>query len=151
MGLDMYLRGRRYLGFGNEKTAQAVQDCFPELHGMLDSFQYSVVNEVTTEVAYWRKANHIHNWLVKNVQDNVDDCGYYEVSRAQLEQLRDCCVQVLDDFGLADKLLPTQGGFFFGSTEYDEWYKHSLTSTIYQINRALSLPNEWWFEYHSSW
>jgi hypothetical protein len=32
------------------------------------------------ELAYWRKANQIHNWFVKNVQNGQDNCMPYEVS-----------------------------------------------------------------------
>ena len=38
---------------------------------------------------YWRKANQIHGWFVKNVQNNNDDCGLYEVSIDQIKKLRD--------------------------------------------------------------
>ena len=36
------------------------------------------------EVGYWRKANQIHKWFVDNVQDGVDDCGEYKVTKEQL-------------------------------------------------------------------
>lgn len=47
-------------------------------------------------VAYWRKANHIHGWFVENVQDGEDDCGTYEITRAHLQNLLDCCCKVKD-------------------------------------------------------
>jgi len=49
------------------------------------------------------------------------------------------------------KLLPTQGGFFFGGTEYDEYYLNSVKKTVKIIKKCLKLPKEWRFEYHSSW
>ena len=45
-------------------------------------------------VACWRKANQIHGWFVKNVQDEEDDCGYYEVSKEDLEGLLYTCKAV---------------------------------------------------------
>ena len=36
--------------------------------------------------------------------------------------IRLICDKVLDDNSLAEELLPTRSGFFFGSTDYDEWY-----------------------------
>ena len=32
------------------------------------------------------------------------------------------CKAVLEDHSKAEELLPTRAGFFFGSTEYDDWY-----------------------------
>lgn len=48
------------------------------------------------EVCYWRKANHIHSWFVKNVQNDEDDCREYFVSRAKLQELRDLCQRVVE-------------------------------------------------------
>lgn len=49
-------------------------------------------------------------------------------------------------------LLPTQGGFFFGSTDYDEWYIRDVESTVEQIRTILADPEcPIGFEYSSSW
>jgi len=82
------------------------------------------------QVGYWRKANSIHKWFVENVQNGVDDCEYYEVTRQHLGKLNSLVQQVLDDRNLAMKLLPPQSGFFFGSTDIDEWYWSELESTL---------------------
>jgi hypothetical protein len=81
------------------------------------------------EIGYWRKANAIHKWFVDNVQNGVDDCGDYKVTKEQLIQLRNTCNDVLRDVNLAPELLPTQSGFFFGNTNYDEWYFNDLEDT----------------------
>lgn len=49
-----------------------------------------------------------------------------------------------------DPLRPTSG-FFFGSTEKDEWYYIELLETIKIINKALSLGKEWYFHYNASY
>ena len=54
------------------------------------------------EVAYWRKANAIHNWFVKNIQDGNDDCKDYTVSTYQLETLLDVIRTVLKSIKLVD-------------------------------------------------
>ena len=46
------------------------------------------------ELAYWRKANQIHYWFVKNIQDGKDDCGFYPVTKEKLQKLLDLCIQV---------------------------------------------------------
>ena len=38
---------------------------------------------------------------------------------------------------VAKQLLPTQSGFFFGSTEYTEYYKEDLEDTIRQLEQVL--------------
>ena len=53
-----------------------------------------------------------------------------------------------------DDHLATQSGFFFGGTDYDEWYFQGLKDTITIIDRCEKLSEEnasWYFEYNSSW
>lgn len=58
--------------------------------------------------------------------------------------------QVIQDDTVARELLPTQEGFFFGSTEYDESYLEDLRYTRDVLRQALK--DEWAdFEYSSSW
>jgi hypothetical protein len=52
---------------------------------------------------------------------------------------------------VADSLLPTRSGLFFGSPDYDEYYLEDVRKTIKIIERCLKLPDEWDFKYHSSW
>lgn len=54
---------------------------------------------------------------------------------------------------VAEELLPSCGGFFFGSTEYDEWYMQDIENTIEIIKNVLETTD---FEtqmlaYCSSW
>ena len=56
------------------------------------------------EIGYWRKANAIHKWFVDNVQNGVDDCGEYKVTKEQLIQLHNACNDVLNNHSLAESL-----------------------------------------------
>jgi hypothetical protein len=58
--------------------------------------------------------------------------------------------KVIKDPSTAQRLLPTQVGFFFGSTEYDQWYLQDLERTKQIIEDALKDPNGD-YEYGSSW
>ena len=109
--------------------------------------------EIKHPIAYWRKANQIHQWFVANVQNGNDDCGSYWVELGQLEALRDVCKGVLDGNLKDVESLPTTSGFFFGSTEYDEWYKEDLENTIEQLNPIIerSKDTKAEFAYRSSW
>jgi len=105
----------------------------------------------STEVAYWRKANAIHAWFVENVQGGVDKCEPHEVIKKQLEELLLICNYVFETRDTEQ--LPTQGGFFFGSTDYDQWYLDDLKSTIEQLQKVVD-ETDWKNEkiiYQSSW
>lgn len=171
MGLDMFLE--KY-----DKAAWKFKDLYipiveqenPELYKRLKPL---IVNgeygeSLSIEVAYWRKANAIHRWFVENVQDGLDDCGTYEVTKEQLQELLNICISVRDGSemekgwiengatfkngmwcpvmqegeyisnpNIAESLLPTQRGFFFGGTEYDEWYMHHINDTIEMLVKIL--------------
>ena len=143
MGLDMYLNAKRYLWSSEGDLADKVAEAFPELKGKR-------VKEVIVEAMYWRKANAIHAWFVKNCQDGEDDCGNYWVGREQLEELRQLILKALAEKDAS--LLPPQSGFFFGSTDINEWYWQDLEHTATNLERVLvEFPDNWEFEYHSSW
>jgi hypothetical protein len=143
MGLDMYLNAKRFMWHTEDELAATVAQAFPELKGRR-------VKQVIVEAMYWRKCNAIHKWFVDNVQEGNDDCGDYWVSREQLETLRQLILEVLDTKDAS--LLPPQVGFFFGSTDVDEWYWEDLRRTADGLEKALNeFPESWDFEYHSSW
>lgn len=119
-------------------------------------------------IGYWRKANAIHSWMVNNVQDGVDDCGYYRVYREQIEELLGICQHIKNECHMVDGMiqngcryengkkipiydagkyienpevaaeyLPTQSGFFFGNTDYNEWYMQDIEDTINILTKVL--------------
>lgn len=174
MGLDMYLYSKKYISkYSGEKYQDKLNELkamFPEIKstGNLDSV------EVKFEAGYWRKANHIHNWFVENVQDGEDNCASYYVGEESLEELKSLCIKAneyLDslkkehneeypdcytfkdiDEDEIEKILKTTSGFFFGGTEYDKWYYESNKDTIKIIDYCLGLAKDGWdFEYSSSW
>lgn len=158
MGLDMYLYAKQsFIDKEWQKEDDARRLTHRELVKTLDCDKFicksnlgSIVTSV--EVAYWRKANGIHQWFVDKCQDGNDDCRAAYVSRDKLTELLNICKQITADNSLAEELLPTQGGFFFGSTEYDEWYFNDIKSTITELEAVLAdTPEDWWFEYQSSW
>jgi len=148
MGLDMYLSAKRYLFSFNEHDKALADRIDAEigLNGL------GRTKEISREAMYWRKANAIHHWFVENVQDGEDNCKEYYVSRNQLQELLDTLKRVDQDHSLADNILPTSEGFFFGDTDYQEWYYQDIKDTIPVLENLLSQDLEQWdFYYQSSW
>jgi hypothetical protein len=161
MGLDMYLRASEYISrndWGRDENGNILDTPNETFKAIVEAFKMGDVIDKTGfagisvdfPMGYWRKANQIHNWFVENVQDGEDNCGSYYVTREQLETLKDLCVEVLANKSLAEDLLPTGAGFFFGSTTYDEYYYGDLNDTIGIITRCLESKFDG-FEYQSSW
>ena len=171
MGLDMYLTANEYVSRTKRDDlmgdAPKQNELFVELSdrrkGWIDQAGYQGIS-ISYPVAYWRKANAIHNWFVQNVQDDRDECQKSYVSSQNLRDLREACQAVLAvehrpetvvndtavEWGLAPK-----AGFFFGSLQYDEFYFEDLRYTVETINRLESkgvFDNAWTdIEYQSSW
>jgi len=57
--------------------------------------------------------------------------------------------EVLLDTTVAERMLPSQSGFFFGSTDYDEYYVQDLRDTKEIIEKALAEQGDYYYE--SSW
>lgn len=190
MGLDMYLRAEKYVSGYDFRGAEEVA-LYSRIVGaaglsaVADPNTPGVTVQVT--VAYWRKANQIHNWFVQNVQDGKDECQEAYVNYDQLRELYDACIKVLSTLALPavergtdvvvrsqstptltpEKVqavaqeagLETAAGFFFGSTDYDEWFIRDIRDTADQLERIFAiyppLPEGEYrdvsFSYQSSW
>lgn len=133
MGLDMYLSEKEWHRISDETKLKALREILD-----VDALHVGEML-VTTEVEhiYWRKVNAVHGWFVDNVQDGEDDCSEYPVAVEDLQKLKEACVQVIDDPELAEELLPTRAGCFFGDNAYDEHYLNDLHFTIASINRLM--------------
>lgn len=146
MGLDSFLKGKKYLSNYDAQDAEkieAIQKLFPELK------ENQKPCYVEVELAYWRKANAIHKWFVDNVQDGIDECQESWVGLNTLRKLRADILTVLADPNQAKDVLPTQSGFFFGDTEYGEGYIADLEYTEEILNNILDDERfaDWEFYY----
>ena len=150
MGLDMYLEKRTYVRQWEHQSPEEQYNVEVTKGGESVKIDPKRVTYIIEEIGYWRKANQIHQWFVDNVQHGVDNCGEYCVSKGQLEDLLEICIKILNDNSLAEELLPTASGFFFGGTEYDEWYFKDIENTIEVLKEALSDTHADYY-YSSSW
>ena len=150
MGLDMYLTARRsfwdYVDGG--ETAKQIHKLFPELPDDTETSGTAV----SVQFGYWRKANAIHHWLVQNIQNGKDECQVTWFSREDMKKLLDIVSGVLANKDTAPVFLPTADGFFFGGTEYDDWYWEKMEYTKSILEKALDPSmDKWDFYYQASW
>jgi hypothetical protein len=150
MGLDMYLNKRTYVQQWEHNKPEEQYSVEVTKGGKPTKIDPKKVKYIIEEAGYWRKQNQIHRWFVENIQNGTDDCGEYYVSKADLETLLSLCEKVKADNSLADELLPGASGFFFGGTEYDEWYFGGIDNTIEILKEALEDENGEYL-YSSSW
>lgn len=163
MGLDMYLYLRKEEYESNLRTEKNKGWLYPEELRDLEEDIFvrnfaSKTVETYYQVGYWRKANAIHNWFVEHCGDGVDECQEIRVSLSKLEELKTICETIVLDPSKAKELLPTTSGFFFGSTEYDEWYINNIKYTIKLLDKVIKFvkgteETTYYYEviYHASW
>ncbi len=145
MGLDMYM----YLKKSENKSnfEEEYEGLYPE---EMKQFEeeiaqrnfVSVDYEVSCQVAYWRKANAIHKWIVENCADGRDECQEIYMPIDKLIELKKICSNVLENRSLARDLLPTCDGFFFGGQKYDEWYYKDVKYTYDILTKLIDFLTE---------
>lgn len=139
MGLDMHLSKKTYVQNWDHHNPEERHEVIVKKGGeVLQTIKPNRVKYIEEEVGYWRKANHIHKWFVDNVQGGEDNCNQYYVDISDLINLLDVCKRVKEDPSKAEELLPTTEGFFFGGTDYDEYYMRDIEYTIQLIEEELS-------------
>lgn len=117
-------------------------------------------------VMYWRKANAIHNWFVQKFAfEGEDNCQPLWISKESMadEFRRDLLMALanpertyelqnpitkyaLDDFLAKNPIdektyenpMPPQEGFFFGSTNLDDYYYSTIEDTYAEITTLLN-------------
>lgn len=58
--------------------------------------------------------------------------------------------EYIEDSSLAEELLPTTSGFFFGSTEYDQWYINDLKETVKALKPIVENKEDDYGDYYYS-
>ena len=156
MGLDMYLYAKQFVAssaWSKEEDCKKLKSIARLMKGtkFLDSDDLQFA-EVKLQLAYWRKANQIHKYFVDRCGGGKDECQDIYVPQDALVDLLWRCETILKDKSRAGELLPPQSGFFFGSTELDEYYYRNLEHTIPVLQKILKNAQESWeFEYKASW
>lgn len=133
------------------KLPKAIQDIIKTIVSYSYGDTYRSLSE---SVGYWRKANQVHNWFVQNVQSGVDDCECYIVPKEQLEELHTTVIKILAlGVNVAQEVLPTTDGFYFGGRDYDEYYFADIKETkriLEEVLEETDFEKEYIY-YSSSW
>lgn len=88
-----------------------------------------------SEVGEFRKVNALLQWVNNNVMA-VANCAYIPISKEDLEKLQGTLNQLTTDN--CQELFPTQEGFFYGSTEYDEHYWEDVADVKAWVDETLA-------------
>lgn len=163
MGLDQYLTRKFYVG-GKYDHRHVTGEINIKIGDQQYNFDVKNVDYITESAGYWRKANAIHQWFVDNCQGGDDERRSVYVEREQLETLLAVVNTVLKSCTFAgrqhleankavcEELLPTASGFFFGNTDYGEYYYQDLLNTKQILEQNLDAKYaDWEFEYSASW
>lgn len=171
----MYLTKKTYIG-ANYEHRNVKGNINITIDGKPVKIDFNKVSAIEEAVGYWRKANQIHKWFVDNIQDGVDNCGEYSLSKEKAKELLSICKEIkkscslvagkvrngqvqnketsgkfqdviedgklMKNSNIAAKLLPSASGFFFGSTDYDEYYMQDIDNTIDIMESILSGEDE---------
>jgi len=183
MGLDMYLNKKTYVKNWEHMKADRLHKITIKRGGKIrKEIKPERISYIIEEVAYWRKANAIHDWFIRECGDGDDDCRDMYVSSDDLKRLVETCKKVvaasklvkgkikngytyedgkevpimedgeyIEDATVAKELLPTAEGFFFGSTDYDEYYLADVKETIAMLEPLLAEEGDGDYSYRASW
>ena len=112
MGLDMYLRGDKYISQYDHSQRSPEGGSLEVDRPVVDGFEVS--NQIL-DMGYWRKFAPLHVYIVNEFADGVDECQRIELEGDQLRKIANA---------LRDNELPSNDdcyGCFFGSPEmWDE-------------------------------
>lgn len=124
--LPKEVRDRLRTEFENEaiELQRKLDDCYDALY---------------SEVAYFRKVNFLLPYF--NYEEN---CSEVVIDKCEVEELIGYCKRVINakdtDIAesIANELLPTEAGFFFGNTDYDEWYFKVVREVMDKFTEILN-------------
>jgi hypothetical protein len=104
-----------------------------DAEGDLSDEEYSMIEDVWTG----RKENHIQRAIEQMKGQSAVNCGYLFLNREDIALLVESLRTVNENPDYASAVLPTQNGFFFGGTQYDEWYFEDIKRELVDFEQIL--------------
>lgn len=182
MGLDMYLSKKTYVkNWSHNKPEEEHQITVLKGGKPRKDIKPGRISYIVEEVAYWRKFNALHAWFVGECAGGVDECQEIYVGKEKMGELlgilkqvkekldasklvkkmekgfngKDHEIEVYENSEEIEELFAPESGFFFGSTEIDEYYKSNVEETIEVIEGLLKEDEETGshgdYYYRASW
>lgn len=102
----------------------------------------NVRNRDYEEIAYFRKVNFLVKFMEDYYGKEVENCVPFEINKGGILALKNRCAKVLKDHTLAKELLPTQEGFFFGNTDYNDAYYKDVALVLDKCDEILECFDE---------
>ena len=144
MGLDItfYKAKRLKDNETKERLEEIRKELATEYLKSIDECNSKLINELEdekekinpwNEVAYFRKVNFLIPFF-----GYEENCSNIEIDKYQVEYLIEACKEVLANHDKASFLLPTQEGFFFGSTDYDDLYFDDVQNVKEKFEEILA-------------
>lgn len=166
MGLDMYLIGRKLVAFYNNPEGfaklQSIAGFDPSEHSSFGHVSASIGYWRKANAIHRWFVEKVQDGRDECQESHVTREQLLDL-RAACKQVLDCVEvvegqvsngqrihpdgrveaitqpgKVVAQKGLASAVLPTQAGFFFGSTDYDEGYLKDLKDTVEIIDKAIT-------------
>ena len=161
MGLDMYLHRIKSIGLNTKhpehiskqvmywRKANQIHNWFINncAHGNMEITRMDVgrkqLEDLLEVVETVLKESKLIKGQIRNGQRGTVN-GYIDIMEAG---------KLIENDSVAKQLLPTQSGFFFGSTDYDQYYINDLKDTKKMLQKELKYDesNETQYEYLASW
>ena len=144
MGLDItFYKAKRLKDHETKERLEEIRkELATEYLKSIDERNSKLINELEDEkekinpwdeVAYFRKVNFLIPFF-----GYEENCSNIEIDKYQVEDLIEACNEVLANHDKASFLLPTQEGFFFGSTDYDDWYFDDVQNVKEKFEEILA-------------
>ena len=109
MGLDMYLRGEKFVSKYDHSQQAPEGGSLEVKRPVIDGFE---VSEYILDMGYWRKFAPLHKYIVKVFANDVDECQPIHLTNLDCRRIAEA---------LRHDNLPANedcGGFFFGNPEF---------------------------------
>lgn len=172
MGLDMYLYARKVNTSFRKGDIDVKYPCeLQDFENLMKDFEESLIIKNDYKIGYWRKFSALHHFIVEHFGEGEDNCQPIWLDKCEIEDTLKILETVKKSFDnakiieqkenyiiydnpIAQQLLPTKGGFFFGNLKYDSDYLDNLDYAIYIFEMALKLLKENPFYdiyYQASW
>ncbi len=168
MGLDMYFSRRTYVssfrstrdadGKWGERDVNNMELKFDDAdlsHINLKNVRY--IEELFGE---FRKFNALHAYVVDNFGGGKDECQIIYLDIDDIIQIQEVLSLVKESLSIGDKViagqtLPPSEGFFFGSTDIDEWYENDVKEAVEVFGKVIEehsiVGHNASYTYQASW